>query len=339
MEEKSELELEFMALKKNYLEKLRELEQIRVMQENYSLELINVTNENKALQEEISKLYQTHGSTSDENKMFLARIEKLQNDLRDKEEALVFAKAEIERLKVELMRYDVLGAKSRNEVDKTRLEGDKSQLGPPILKNTDDPYKNERMIWDSQKMELTHKVKSLQRRVNDDNERIKDLERQVNELMGENNKMQLQLDEMRAIYRNKLIQIHKLDPRDELFQTYSQKERDLLQAVETLNRKLRQQMLELRSIRSYSRNLRYLAEDWAPAGQPLPDILQRDYPLLEEEQLVMVELYSDDLIAAGSGAGNLKNKEPEPLAGGRAEHAEGEGKAGGGERHIASANK
>lgn len=68
-----------------------------------------MANENKALQEEINKLFQTHGSTSDENKLFLEKIEKLQSEVREKDETLIFAKAEIERLKVELMRYDVLG--------------------------------------------------------------------------------------------------------------------------------------------------------------------------------------------------------------------------------------
>ena len=33
---------------------------------------------------------------------------------------------------------------------------------------------------------------------------------------------------------------------------------------------------EIQAIRSYARNLRYLAEDWAPVGVPLPDILNKD---------------------------------------------------------------
>lgn len=37
--------------------------------------------------------------------------------------------------------------------------------------------KEEKLLWESQKMELTHKIKSLQRRVNDEEERVKELER------------------------------------------------------------------------------------------------------------------------------------------------------------------
>lgn len=42
-------------------------------------------------------------------------------------------------------------------LDKSRMVDTNNK---PINAN-DDVYKNERMLWDSQKMELTHKVKSL----------------------------------------------------------------------------------------------------------------------------------------------------------------------------------
>ena len=43
----------------------------------------------------------------------------------------------------------------------------------------------------------------------------------------------------------------------------------------------------MRAIRSYARNLRYLAEDWAPIGVPLPDVLNREpaYMVGEEENV------------------------------------------------------
>ena len=45
---------------------------------------------------------------------------------------------------------------------------------------------DERMLWESQKLELTHKVKSLQRKIHDDAERGKDLERQIEEMLQDN---------------------------------------------------------------------------------------------------------------------------------------------------------
>lgn len=47
-------------------------------------------------------------------------------------------------------------------------------------KDQEDTFKKvreDRLMWESQKIELTHKIKSLSRRVNDEDDRIKDLEK------------------------------------------------------------------------------------------------------------------------------------------------------------------
>ena len=49
VEEKRELEIEFIALKKNYLNVASLLEAEKAKSENVGLELINIVNENKAL--------------------------------------------------------------------------------------------------------------------------------------------------------------------------------------------------------------------------------------------------------------------------------------------------
>jgi len=36
-------------------------------------------------------------------------------------------------------------------------------------------------------------------------------------------------------------------------------------------------------LKSYARNLKYLCEDWAPVGVPLPDVLTKDVTFLEDE--------------------------------------------------------
>lgn len=54
-------------------------------------------------------------------------------------------------------------------------------------------------------MELTHKNKLHLRKTQELEERIGELLKYNDEVTAENGKMQLQLDEMRTIYRNKLI--------------------------------------------------------------------------------------------------------------------------------------
>lgn len=97
-------------------------------------------------------------------------------------------------------------------------------------------------------MELQQKIKSLQRRLNDEDDRLKELEKQNQELISENQKTQLQMDEMRSIYRNKLIQLttdsykqqdkpplrmgYDLNAREELIRTYTEKEIELNERLE-----------------------------------------------------------------------------------------------------------
>lgn len=58
--------------------------------------------------------------------------------------------------------------------------------------------------------------------------------------------------------------------------TYTEKEIELNEKLGRERKQVAQLRLELRGARSYARNLRYLAEDWAPVGVPLPDILAKE---------------------------------------------------------------
>jgi len=54
-------------------------------------------------------------------------------------------------------------------------------------------------------MELSHKNKLQSRKIQELEDRVTELLKYNDEITAENGKMQLQLDEMRSIYRNKLI--------------------------------------------------------------------------------------------------------------------------------------
>ncbi len=72
------------------------------------MELINMVNENKALHDEINTIYKRSSQTTEENAKFINKIEKFEKENQEQREALVFAKAEIERLKTEMLRYDIM---------------------------------------------------------------------------------------------------------------------------------------------------------------------------------------------------------------------------------------
>ena len=77
------------------------------------MELINMENENKALHDEMNDIYKKNMVEGDENSKFLNKNQKLERENQEQREALVFAKAEIERLKTEMLKYDIMEQQHR----------------------------------------------------------------------------------------------------------------------------------------------------------------------------------------------------------------------------------
>jgi len=93
------------------------------------MELINSVNENKALHDEMNDIYKKHGSSNNENARFINKIEKLENENQEQREALVFAKAEIERLKTEMLKYDIMEKQHALDLDNKKIEMEREMIG------------------------------------------------------------------------------------------------------------------------------------------------------------------------------------------------------------------
>jgi hypothetical protein len=55
--------------------------------------------------------------------------------------------------------------------------------------------------------------------------------------------------------------------------TYTDKEKDNTLALERREKVIDEQRKKVRALKRYAREVKYLAEDWAPKGERLPDIL------------------------------------------------------------------
>eukprot|EP00828_Plagiopyla_frontata_P003703 TRINITY_DN11192_c0_g1_i2.p1 TRINITY_DN11192_c0_g1~~TRINITY_DN11192_c0_g1_i2.p1 ORF type:complete len:540 (+),score=78.71 TRINITY_DN11192_c0_g1_i2:95-1621(+) len=304
----------------NFIQGQGDLDMERKKNENIGIELINVMNENKALHDEINDIYKKSGSTNDENARFINKIDRLEKDNHELREALIFSKAEIERLKTEMIKFDILEKQYRLDFDTKKVEVEQGMLEfskqqtDELKKNQDQMTMGERMskeqqmLWQSQKMELQQKVKLYQRKMQELEERINELVKGNEELSTENTRLTLQVDEMRSVYRGKLLNYmnsqidgpsrvestsklgFNMNAREELIRTYNEKEVDQNERLDHehhINKQLRQ---EVRAVKNYARNIKYLAEDWAPVGVPLPDILTRPAPVkLEDETMGPVQ--------------------------------------------------
>lgn len=106
----------------------------------------------------------------------------------------------------------------RLDLDNKKIELEKSMLDVNKEKNDEvsrfvretetinKKNKDERLLWESQKIEMHQKNKLYQRKVDEMDERINELIKMNEELHTDNTKMTIQLDEMRSVYRGKLLQ-------------------------------------------------------------------------------------------------------------------------------------
>ena len=90
MQEKKELSIEFVALKQNYIELSQDFEQQKEEQEEINVQLINLINANKTLEEQNAKLnekqdilQQTQNEFNDTKTSMESKIKELETQLTD----------------------------------------------------------------------------------------------------------------------------------------------------------------------------------------------------------------------------------------------------------------
>lgn len=81
LDDKKEIEIEFVALKKNFLNLQNDFDQEKAKNDNLGLELINLVNENKSLMNEANSVNRKHGDINDEHRRLLRKVEKLESEL------------------------------------------------------------------------------------------------------------------------------------------------------------------------------------------------------------------------------------------------------------------
>jgi hypothetical protein len=119
-------------------------------------------------------------------------------------------------------------------------------------------------------------------------------EEQIMELKSDKNRKALQLEEMNSAQRNTLTKYMASNnpdqsalswqAKEELIKSYTEKERDLQQNLDRKERMIEDYRHKLKALKRYGRSLKYLAEDWAPLGQPLPEILTMPPPISLEDE-------------------------------------------------------
>ncbi len=117
------------------------------------------------------------------------------------------------------------------------------------------------------------------------------------DLKADRSRLQVQIEEIRTQLRTQLqkyMQEHlsaadrqslSWQAKDELLKTFSDKEKENGEVIERRERAIEDQRKKVKALKRYGREVKYLAEDWAPRGKPVPDILALPPPVsLEDDQ-------------------------------------------------------
>ena len=303
LSEKREVEIEFIALKTNYISLTEQLAAEKEKNENLSLEILNLVNTNKALSGDTDALANVRGSLKAQNDKLLSDNKDLKSKCTDLEKALFMAKSEIERLKSDIIKYDL-----NSQMLHTDLQSKKVDLEKEYLKKShqldNDTYKKiesaeekakrlskENEFSHADTVAVTRQFKIAQRKVAQLEELLRETQNKESQLTEESRKTEAQMDEIRRYYRAKLAQAMNetgdervLLAREEMLATYRARETELLNKLSQEQTRNFQQEKVVRGLRVYCRSLKNLAEDWAPLGQPLPEVLIAPPPILVEEE-------------------------------------------------------
>lgn len=193
--------MEFVALKKNYITLTSHVEDEKDKQKRLGVELINLRNENQQLNEDQNIISREKTNLSKEQKSYVIKIERLENQNQKYRLSTIEMKAEIERQKTKMIEYDLKDQQYKIELDTKKIQMERGfmqmtkeqqiELKKMGLTTNQKVVKMEeqKRLWQSEKIELVHKNKTLQRKVNEMNERGRELVDTIEELTSDNTKI------------------------------------------------------------------------------------------------------------------------------------------------------
>ena len=100
--DRRDIDMELIAVKKNYYQVKQELDQEKLKNENVNVELINLVNENNALQKDMQAELKVNGEVTQSRQYLEMRNERMDKELQDARETLIEQQAENNRLKMQI---------------------------------------------------------------------------------------------------------------------------------------------------------------------------------------------------------------------------------------------
>lgn len=319
MESHRFMEIEFVTMKQNLKLLSQDLYDEKMKNDNLSLEVINLVNANKVISGDTDHLAKLKSNLSIDQERLILENERVKKQNSDLENALLSSRSEIELLRKEVIKYDMNAQRLRVEFDSQKADLERQYL--QITKNretnvanriSETDLKSRKIAQQSENINadialVTDQLKSSQRKIVELEDNLKEYKQHDSEMTKEVHRLSLQLEEMRGSLRGKLLRalnegMHPGDEmlrvaREELVRTFNEKEVELTEKLNNELGKNAQSLKVIRGLRSYARSLKNLAEDWAPLGHPLPEVLILPPPILLDNENTdpTTKLYKQEL--------------------------------------------
>ena len=275
--DKNEIEMEFISLKKNYLEVSKKLQEQQSQNEKLSTELINLVNANNSLANDADYLTKLRSNLSNEQRQLLNENEKMKKNVRELETSLLDARSEIEQLRAEIGRFDLNNHRQQIEYDnrKAELERGYLEMAHKRDEETSNKYsegeskvrklQHQDELMKSELLSATRQLKSANRKITELEDHLNEYQKHENELSEEVRNLQSQLDEARTSYRSVLNRnLNEAGPstvREDMIRSYNNRENELVEQVNELIATKSSLIKLIRGLRAYARSLKNLAED------------------------------------------------------------------------------
>lgn len=319
LEKTRAMEIEFISMKQNLKNLTQDLNDEKRKNENLSIEVINLVNANRALSGDTDYLAKLKSNLSMDQERLVLENQKLKKQNQDLENALLSSRSEIELLRKEIIKYDMNAQRLRVEFDSQRVDLEKQYLqitnNREVIsknKNTETELKSQKILQQNENINadislIADQLKSAQRKITELEDNLKEYRNHDSEMTKEVHRLTLQLEELRGSLRGRLLKTLNENShpgeevlrvaREEMIRTYNEKEIELTEKLNNELAKSAQNLKVIRGLRSYARSLKNLAEDWAPFGQPLPEVLVLPPPILldNEEMDPTTKLYKQEL--------------------------------------------
>ena len=276
-----------MALKKNYLNKTKELEEQKRKNDHIGVEIINLMNENKALTNDTTNISKKHGTVHSEYEKSMKQMNELQEEIAKLKEELVNANAQTERVKNEKRKAELMVERLRVEYEgkKTQLDKESVILAKQAeeiekresLKKVEvvESKKGDKEQWEKDKISFQRRYKELSRKMEAANTEILEHKANFDQLKTEKSKLAIEFEDLQNEYRASLGKVTGKVAESELIESFKNRENKLKAENEELSKKFDVFLWKCKELREYSRELKYLAEDLSPDNEDKPDILTR----------------------------------------------------------------